>query len=457
MAMPNLIHKMKKTSILLTMLAMSASSWAQNAVLQGKFRYEMTNHQNVGNVFFTKGQDGDLKVLSEPAIDKGNGMFREEVGASDQNSIRFIGAFDEHYPVYLRKGEELTIDAGDGQVTYGGKLSKENKVFADWFKMISPIRKYSYLKTARTLPQGRLVKLLDSLAGPVANFVKSINTGNAAFDKQVKYMLPYSYKYDLVMPFVGGVSFQSKNQYPVAYVNLFKDENFADKGLWELPFAFKYMQYFSFAKHIIYNQKQGLSGEMLVPEISDKSLKAKYILAHAEKGSSSDRVAFLKKYEGDMQSDDQRDKMKVFQARAGVQIRGGNWIDFTYPDRNGKMNKLSDHLGKVVLIDVWATWCKPCLAEQPALEALEKSFEGKDVVFLSLSVDTDHAKWKQMIEEKKLSGLHLYTHNEGSIVKDYSLVSIPRFILFDKNGKTVAYDAPRPSDPKLKELIVSEL
>ncbi|MDR6784508.1 thiol-disulfide isomerase/thioredoxin [Pedobacter africanus] len=448
---------MKKTSILLAMLAMSASSWAQNAVLKGKFRYEMPNHQNASSIFFTKAENGDLSVIAEPATDKADGAFRTAVTPADQNTIRFIGAFDEHYPVYLRKGEELTVEAADGLVTYAGKLSKENKVFSDWYKMTAPIRKYGYTKNARLLPTDRLAKLLDSLAGPVENFVKNINTGNAVFDKEAKHMLPYSYKFDLVMPFAMGVGFENKSKYPVKYVNWFKNENFSDKGLWDLPFAFRYMQYFAFAKHIIYNQEQGISGEMLPPEISDKSLRANYILAYAEKGASQDRVAFLKKYEGDMLNDEQRTKMKMFKVRAGVQVAGGDWIDFSYPDRNGKMHKLSDNLGKVVLIDVWATWCKPCLAEQPALEALEKSFEGKDVVFISLSIDTDKAKWKQMIEEEKLSGLHLYSNNQGAFLKDYEVESVPRFILFDKNGKTVSFNAARPSDPKLKELITSKL
>lgn len=440
------------------MLTMSASAWAQNAVLQTKFRYEMTNHQNVSSIFFTKPDgDGDLKAIAEPVIDKATAIFRVEVIPADQNAIRYIGAFDEHYPVYLRKAEVLTVDAGDGQVTYSGKLSKENKVFADWYKMIAPIRKYGYTKTARLLPQDRLAKLLDSLAGPVENFVKNINTGNAAFDKEAKFMLPYSYKFDLLMPFAMGFSFESKEKFPAVYANWFKNENFSDNALWTLPIAYRYMQYFAFAKHIIYNQEQGISGEMLPPEISDKNLKASYILAHVQKGASQDRFAFIKKFEGNMLNEEQRAKMKVHLARAGVQVAGGSWIDFTYPDRNGKMHKLSDNLGKVVLIDVWATWCKPCLAEQPALEALEKSFEGKDVVFISLSIDTDQAKWKQMIEEKKLSGLHLFSNNQGTILKDYELESVPRFILFDKQGKTVSFDAPRPSDPKLAALITSKL
>ena len=56
--------------------------------------------------------------------------------------------------------------------------------------------------------------------------------------------------------------------------------------------------------------------------------------------------------------------------------------DFTYPDRDGKLVSLSDFRGKVVVVDVWATWCGPCRAEIPHLLKLEKEMRGKDVVFI---------------------------------------------------------------------------
>jgi len=439
------------------MLASSSALWAQNAVVKGKFRMMLPNHQNVDRVYYSKPEDGDLVLISESMMDKGTQLFSQDIAPSDQNTIRYFGVYDEQYPVYMKKGEELTIDAGDGLITYSGKLSKENKVFADWYKLISPIRKYGFTKNAQTLPSDRLAFLIDSLAAPVSNFIKNINTGNAAFDKQLKHMLPYSYKMDLIMPFAMGVSFGKKTEYPAFYANWFNNETFSDKSLWDVPMAYRYMQYFSFAKHIIYNTQQGLSGEMLAPEIKDKELRAHYVLSQVEKGVSQDRVAFIEKFRGDMITDQQKTKMAMLEKRTKAQFPGGDWIDFAYPDLNGKVHRLSDNLGKVVLIDVWATWCKPCLAEQPALEQLEKSFEGKDVVFISLSIDTDKAKWKEMVEGKKLSGLHLYSNSQGPIVQDYELVGVPRFILFDKNGKTVSFDAPRPSDPKLKELITSKL
>ncbi|MBQ6308242.1 MAG: TlpA family protein disulfide reductase, partial [Prevotella sp.] len=124
-----------------------------------------------------------------------------------------------------------------------------------------------------------------------------------------------------------------------------------------------------------------------------------------------------------------------------------------YPDVTGKNHSLADYKGKVVVVDVWATWCMPCKAEIPHLEKLEKEMKGKDVVFISLSIDTDQAKWAQFIKEKALGGVQLITYNKGTIVDDYAVDAVPRFMVFSKQGKTVSTNAPRPSEPALKEMI----
>ena len=121
----------------------------------------------------------------------------------------------------------------------------------------------------------------------------------------------------------------------------------------------------------------------------------------------------------------------------------------------GKMS-LDDLKGKYVYIDVWATWCGPCIAEVPSLKKIEKKYHGKNIEFVSISVDMpkNYDKWKKMIEEKKLSGIQLFADNSfnSNFVKGYSIQGIPRFILIDPKGNIVHSDAPRPSDPRLIEL-----
>ena len=127
-----------------------------------------------------------------------------------------------------------------------------------------------------------------------------------------------------------------------------------------------------------------------------------------------------------------------------------------YENFKGGKTSLADLKGKYVYIDVWATWCAPCKAEIPALKALEKEYMGKNIQFVSISVDKPeaHETWKKMVADEQLSGIQLYADNnfESQFILDYGINAIPRFILIDASGNIVDADAPRPSDPKIKEL-----
>jgi thiol-disulfide isomerase/thioredoxin len=127
-----------------------------------------------------------------------------------------------------------------------------------------------------------------------------------------------------------------------------------------------------------------------------------------------------------------------------------------YENFKGGKTSLTDLKGKFVYIDVWATWCAPCKAEIPALKALEKEYMGKKIQFVSISVDKPEAyeAWKKMVATEQLGGIQLYADNnfESQFILDYGINAIPRFILIDGEGNIVDADAPRPSDPKIKEL-----
>ncbi|WP_067149491.1 TlpA family protein disulfide reductase [Pseudotamlana agarivorans] len=127
-----------------------------------------------------------------------------------------------------------------------------------------------------------------------------------------------------------------------------------------------------------------------------------------------------------------------------------------YEKHSGGTLSLDDLKGKYIYIDVWATWCGPCVKEIPDLKRVEKAYHGKNISFLSISIDApkDHDKWKKMVEEKELGGIQVIADHafDSQFVKDYSIKSIPRFILIDPNGVIVTSNAPKPSDPKLIDL-----
>jgi thiol-disulfide isomerase/thioredoxin len=130
---------------------------------------------------------------------------------------------------------------------------------------------------------------------------------------------------------------------------------------------------------------------------------------------------------------------------------------FNYPDINGKNVSLDDLKGKYVYVDVWATWCAPCKREIPYLKQLNEEFKDKDIVFVSMSIDKaeDKAKWEEMVKSKGLKGVQIFADNnwKSDFVTAYGITGIPRFILIDKEGNIFDADAPRPSNPQLKEVL----
>ncbi len=128
---------------------------------------------------------------------------------------------------------------------------------------------------------------------------------------------------------------------------------------------------------------------------------------------------------------------------------------FSYPDTEGKNVSLEDLRGKYVYVDVWATWCGPCKREIPHLKQLTEEYAGKDIEFVSISIDVakDREKWLTMIDEKEMDGIQLFADNDwkSEFVKNYAIEGIPRFILIDKEGNIVSADESRPSDPALKQ------
>tara|TARA_B110000014_G_scaffold217632_1_gene172307 strand:- start:152 stop:835 length:684 start_codon:yes stop_codon:yes gene_type:complete len=132
-------------------------------------------------------------------------------------------------------------------------------------------------------------------------------------------------------------------------------------------------------------------------------------------------------------------------------------VDFNYENYDGGMTRLEDLRGKLLYIDVWATWCGPCIREFPALKELVKEYDEKDIEFVSISIDSknDYNKWKKMVAEKNIGGIHLYD-DEGlssDFMKAFSVSLIPRFMMIDEKGKIITAKAPRPSSKEVRKFI----
>ena len=100
--------------------------------------------------------------------------------------------------------------------------------------------------------------------------------------------------------------------------------------------------------------------------------------------------------------------------------------------------------GKYVYIDMWASWCVPCLREVPELQKLEKTLKNKKVEFVSISIDANQDAWKKKMDEKNMHGNQLW-NPAGTLGTALNVKGIPFFAIYDPEGKLYMYGAPRPS------------
>jgi thiol-disulfide isomerase/thioredoxin len=125
-------------------------------------------------------------------------------------------------------------------------------------------------------------------------------------------------------------------------------------------------------------------------------------------------------------------------------------------DNKNKQSTFKQKLTKKPLyVDCWASWCVPCLKQMPFEEEIKKQYAGK-VDFIYLSFDKDNDKWMKKNKELKL-GKNSYVLNKNfksTFAYYFDIGSIPRYLLFDGNGKLVTSEAPRPSKKaKLTEIL----
>lgn len=190
------------------------------------------------------------------------------------------------------------------------------------------------------------------------------------------------------------------------------------------------------------------------------------------KGMSEDPTADAKKIESLYNSLDEslknttpgkEAKSKIGQAKmpavgaTAPPVGSAKWrSDFSAPNPEGKVVSLKESLGKVTIVDFWASWCGPCRKENPNVVAIYKELHAKGLNIIGVSLDKEAGKWKEAIAKDGLTWTHVSNLKfwDEPIAAQYGVQSIPATFILDASGKVVAQDLRGPElRAKILELL----
>lgn len=450
---------MKRQLVFLVALFTTTTLCAQMVRVSGK----LTNNWKEVTLYKTEDGKADPYATTKVGTD---GLFGFQLEV-DEAGFYKIGTDREDYNIWLEPGDEVNIEIAPDRVQLVGKNSKENKALYEWENLAYKVRAKSENWRSFTGISGKgsfkdfypdLTALLEKAPAVKAEF----KTGNKKFDQLMKIRIDY-----LLDFFALQHKYTPRSVHPKAdevhpfYATILQPEKFADNVVLQFPEGRRMLNLY--AMHgVISNHENGKELDNYLKYLGCEQLKGEYVLYHSKLYKSYDQYeTMMKKYGSYFITPNQQSRAKAVGESLFSTISNVPGYNFTYPDINGKEVSFSDFKGKVVVVDVWATWCGPCKSELPYLKKLEEEMEGTDVVFIALSVDKakDTEKWKTFVRENEMKGIQLHA-SEGfnsQIMKEYKINGIPRFMVFDRKGNIVSVDAPRPSSPALKQMLMKTL
>lgn len=375
-----------------------------------------------------------------------------------------IGHAEKKNMFYLKKGGQVNLRILEKtNIALEGENSPENEVLFKWFAYADFL-----ILNAQNWMESPFITYVEffpefeRLEKGLPAFRKTLKSGNRQFDQLLDRVIDYEMDYWAMRFIQTPRKVHPKDADFPEYYREMMNKHTVDARLLELPFGASMFRLYWIMAMRFYTEN-GTAEEAntkMIEFIQDNRCREIFLLNNVL-GTCKGYLEFVKcrnKYGKYLQSEDIITRADQMEA-ALKEKDSGIAPDFTYPDVTGKQVSLSDFRGKVVLIDVWATWCGPCQEQIPHLLNLEEELKDSGIVFLGVSLDktVDREKWLQMIKEKGLKGVQLLADGWSLITKDYGINGIPRFIVIDKDGKLVARQAPVPSNPDLKQMLLELL
>ena len=371
-----------------------------------------------------------------------------------------------HLVLFIRPGDSLIFKAKIENIFNSVVYSGDAAIYNDYIiKMTKTSGSYqSALFDIFSKDEATVTKSIDSLRAVHADEIALMQKNNSNLDsyflKIEKARILYEWAlYHRIYP--DYYEYLHKGELAVLspeFDTYLAETSLNDEELMDLPTYLQFLEAYlrtefsEFSKPEIKDEyKSHITFELSIIEKNIESKKLKSILAYntVNQQVKYDGIkdydlywdSFVKLCDNETFINQIKEKLKDWEyLKKGMPAK-----DFTYESIDGEKISLSSFKGKWVYIDIWATWCNPCVGEIPKLKELEEKFHGKNIVFMSISVDRTQEPWKKMVAENEMKGVQLWA-GQDPIIKDFYRVNgIPRFMIIDPKTNIYEVSADRPT------------
>lgn len=402
------------------------------------------------------------QIVAQATIDP-EGNYQMTVDNS-MKGLFFVNVYTEYYPVFLNGKDNIHLNVDKAIVSYEGKLGKENAFFKKWQEeLMKDINIYSFSREGLKKTHRELFSLVNEVTPRAEKMMKGKKTGNKLLDSELDFVLPHLYAYDVLFFFGNGHEGEdelTRDMYSPYIIDRVEGDYFNNARIMELPFGKDEISLSAFITGAYLRGITNGTFENIAYDLcKDPELRAELILSNSKYSCKSiaDYPAYEAKYLPQMVTASQKNRFAEIKKRLSGLQPGDAAYPFNYADKDGEFHALADFKGKYVLVDVWATWCGPCKREIPFLKKLEQEMKDKNIAFVGISIDNanDYDKWETMVNNGDVDGIQLFSNNDHKFTEAYDIKAIPRFMLFDPEGKVVNINLPYPSTGELNNLLNS--
>ncbi len=453
---------MKKLNVLLVTILIIGIACKKESVIDYVVLSGKIENPNSDSLYVLDGFGNHLHSIPLQTDNRFNDTLKIATGLYNLNDGK------ETTPIYLKPGVNLTVFINtkefDESVEYSGVGATENNYLANKYLIIEGFGNLQY--TSSSLPEDRFLAILDSLTAiKMKNFKQVTNfddefifleSQTLHFEKLnflAKYENTYSYK-------SGDKDFMVSDSFPPIFENIELDNEQLIAIPYYIFFIDSYLQRM-IAKKFKEDKKLDYvitSLDIIDANIINRKLKEQltYNLGKWSLSNTKNREEAYKKMSSFIEKPSYKNEIEELYQTLKKTAKGQPSPLFNFVDIHGQMVSLASMKGSVVYIDIWATWCAPCIAEIPSLKKISEELSNKNIKFVSICTMDPKEKWAKMVKEKELGGVQLFApSSKDAFFKAYTLQGIPRFIIIDKDGNIVDSNAIRPSNPKLKVLLES--